>query len=148
VDVGFLSPDGTPLICNYCPVVEVAPDENTCYTLKGENTFGCVSTDVVCIEVTRDWNVYIPNAFSPNGDLDNDVFIPVGYGLEEIKLTIFDRWGEVIFKSNGDKIGWDGNSKAGKPCEQNVYVYLAEIKTMAGNTVKRTGHVTLLSRVK
>jgi gliding motility-associated-like protein len=148
VDVGFLSPDGVPLICNYCPVVEVAPDENTCYTLKGENTYGCVATDVVCIEVTRDWNVYIPNAFSPNGDLDNDIFIPVGYGLEEIKLTIFDRWGEVIFKSNGDKIGWDGNSKSGKPCEQNVYVYLAEIKTMAGNTVKRTGHVTLLSRVK
>lgn len=147
VDVGFLSPDGNPLICNFCPVVEVAPDENTCYTLKGELN-GCVATDVVCIEVTRDWNVYIPNAFSPNGDLNNDVFIPVGYGLEEIKLTIFDRWGSVVFKSNGDKIGWDGNSKSGKPCEQNVYVYLAEIKTMAGNTVKRTGHVTLLSRVK
>jgi gliding motility-associated-like protein len=146
---GFLSPDGNPLVCNFCPVVEVAPDENTCYTLKGENLLThCVSTDVICIEVTRDWNVYIPNAFSPNGDLNNDVFIPVGYGLEEIKLTIFDRWGEVIFKSNGDKIGWDGNSKAGKPCEQNVYVYLAEIKTMAGNTIKRTGHVTLLSRVK
>ncbi len=147
--VGYLSPDGNPLICNFCNVVEVAPDENTCYTLKAEDPITrCVATDVICIEVTRDWNVYIPNAFSPNGDLDNDVFIPVGYGLEEIKLTIFDRWGSVVFKSNGDKIGWDGNSKSGKPCEQNVYVYQAEIKTMAGNTVKRTGHVTLLSRVK
>jgi gliding motility-associated-like protein len=147
VTVGFLSPNGIPLICNYCPVVEVNPKQTTCYTLKGENEFGCVAYDEVCINVTKDWNVYIPNAFSPNDDSDNDVFIPVGYGLSDIKLYIFDRWGELIFMSNNRIIGWDGTLKD-KKCQQDVYVYKAEIKTITGIKLFRTGHVTLLSNIK
>jgi gliding motility-associated-like protein len=127
--------------------VEVNPKETTCYTLKGESEFGCVAYDEVCINVTKDWNVYIPNAFSPNDDSDNDVFIPVGYGLSDIKLYIFDRWGELIFMSNNRIIGWDGTLKDSK-CKQDVYVYKAEIKTITGIKIFRTGHVTLLSNIK
>jgi gliding motility-associated-like protein len=147
VPVGFLSPNSNPLICNYCATVEVNPKETTCYTLKGESEFGCVAYDEVCINVTKDWNVYIPNAFSPNDDSDNDVFIPVGYGLSDIKLYIFDRWGELIFMSNNRIIGWDGTLNDSK-CEQGVYVYKAEIKTITGIRIFRTGHVTLLSNIK
>ncbi len=147
VPVGFLSPNSNPLICNYCATVEVNPKETTCYTLKGESEFGCVAYDEVCINVTKDWNVYIPNAFSPNDDSDNDVFIPVGYGLSDIKLYIFDRWGELIFTSNNRIIGWDGTLKDSK-CKQDVYVYKAEIKTITGIKLFRTGHVTLLSNIK
>ena len=147
VPVGFLSPNSFPLICNYCSAVEVSPKETTCYTLKGESEFGCVAYDEVCINVTKDWNVYIPNAFSPNGDSDNDVFIPVGYGLSEIKLYIFDRWGVQIFKSHDDVVGWNGDYKE-DPCKQDVYVYKAEIKTMSGLKFFRTGHVTLFSNLK
>lgn len=147
VDVGFLAPTSTPLNCNFCNSVIVNPQESTCYVLMGTNQFGCLNTDTVCVTVTRDWDVFIPNAFTPNADNTNDVFIPVGYGLSEISLTIFNRWGTVIFKSNGETIGWDGTTK-GKICEQGVYVYQAEILTMAGNRVKRTGHVTLLPKIR
>lgn len=147
VDVGFLPPTSTPLNCNFCNSVVVNPQEPTCYVLMGTNQYGCLNTDTVCVNVTRDWDVFIPNAFTPNGDNTNDVFIPVGYGLSEISLTIFNRWGTVIFKSNGDAIGWDGTSK-GKTCEQGVYIYQAEIVTMGGNKVKRTGHVTLLPKIR
>lgn len=147
VDVGFLSPTSTPLNCNFCNSVVVNPQEPTCYVLMGTNQYGCLNTDTVCVNVTREWDVFIPNAFTPNGDNTNDVFIPVGYGLSEISLTIFNRWGTVIFKSNGDTIGWDGTSK-GKTCEQGVYIYQAEIVTMGGNKVKRTGHVTLLPKIR
>ena len=147
VPVGFLSPNSYPLICNYCSAVEVNPIETTCYTLKGESEFGCVAYDEVCINVTKDWNVYIPNAFSPNGDSDNEIFIPVGYGISDIKLYIFNRWGEVIFTSNNKIIGWDGTFH-GNQCEQDVYVYKAEIKTMSGIKIFKTGHVTLLSNLK
>ncbi len=146
VMVGFLSPDSIPLICNYCSVVEVNPKEYTCYKLRGENEFGCEAFDDICIKITKDWNIYIPNAFTPNGDIDNEIFIPVGYGLAEIKLFIFDRWGVQIFKSQGEVIGWDGKNK-GKLCEQDVYVYQADIKTISGKKIKRIGHVTLLPRV-
>ncbi len=147
VEVGFLAPGATALVCNFCPRVTVHPQESTCYVLLGTNQYGCANKDTVCVTITKDWDVFIPNTFTPNEDGDNDIFIPLGYGLSDIKLTIFDRWGSVIFKSNGDKIGWDGTSK-NKLCQQDVYIYQAEIVTMAGNTVKRTGHVTLLSRIK
>ncbi len=148
VQLGFVSAsDGTPLSCNYCPTVTVNPQNNTCYTLEAISPFGCKNTDVVCITVTKDWNVYIPNAFTPDGDKLNEVFIPVGYAISEIKLTIFDRWGHVVFKSNDTVIGWDG-TKNGKVCEQGVYVYQAEITAMSGEKVIKTGHVTLIGKAK
>ncbi len=143
--VGFLAPTGGNLSCNFCPSISVNPQENTCYTLKGISPAGCVSYDEVCVVVTKNWDVYIPNTFTPNNDDINDIFIPSGYGLTEITLTIFDRWGHQIFKSNDTMRGWDGKFK-GKLCEQGVYVYKAEIKTISGNTVDKVGHVTLLGK--
>ena len=145
VEVGFLAPTATPLACNYCNQITVNPQEPTCYVLKGENGYGCVDFDTVCVYVTKDFDVFIPNAFTPNEDGYNDIFIPVGYGIEAIRLTVFDRWGVQIFTSYENNIGWDGSYK-GKQCEQGVYTYKAEIKTMAGHTVQRVGHVTLLPK--
>jgi gliding motility-associated-like protein len=146
--VGFIaSSTGVPFDCNYCPTVTVNPQENTCYTLEGISPEGCKNKDVVCITVTKNWDVYIPNAFTPNGDLNNEVFIPMGFGIAEIKLTIFNRWGEKIFESNGESTGWDGKHK-GQLCEQGVYIYQAEVKAMSGQMVIKTGHITLLSKVK
>ena len=142
-----MSQDGSQLSCNYCYSLTVNPQQTTCYTLEGVNSFGCKNTDEVCITVTKDWDVFIPNAFTPNGDNYNDTFIPMGYGLESIELLIFDRWGHQIFKSTVDNPGWNGKFK-GDLCEQGVYVYQAEIVAMSGKRVKKTGHVTLLARVK
>lgn len=147
VPVGFLAPSSTPLICNFCPVVQVNPSETTCYILKGENTYGCVSYDDVCVNVKYDYQIYIPNSFSPNGDSENDVFLPNGYGLVSIHLEIFDRWGELIFESKNDEIGWNGKNN-GVICEQNMYIYRAQIKTVYGNTVYKAGHISLLSNLK
>lgn len=148
VQLGFVSgSDGVPLTCNYCPTVTVNPQNNTCYTLEAISPFGCKNTDAICVTVTKDWNVYIPNAFTPDGDILNEVFIPVGYAISEIKLTIFDRWGHVVFKSNDTVIGWDG-TKNGKVCEQGVYVYQAEITAMSGEKLIKTGHVTLIGKAK
>ena len=143
VPVEFLPAAGTPLNCNFCSSITVNPQEKTCYTLRGTSSAGCVAYDEVCVMVTKDWNVYIPNAFTPNGDAGNDVFIPVGYGLSQIRLFIFDRWGTQIFAGDENNPGWDGKLK-GKLCEQGVYVYQVELKTMSGSTIRKVGHVTLL----
>ncbi len=146
---GFLPlPDGIPLNCNLCPKVTVHPLENTCYVIQAQDQFtGCKNWDTVCITITKDWNIYIPNAFTPNGDIDNEYFIPKGYGLAKINLTIFDRWGAQIFKENETKLGWDGSHK-GKLCQEGVYIYQVEATSLGGNKFRKTGHVTLLSRVK
>lgn len=147
VEVGFVPLDGNPLNCNYCSSVEVNPKVNTCYVLKGITNFGCENSDDVCITVTKDYNIYIPNAFTPNGDTDNDVFMPVGYGLESYEMSIFDRWGNTIFKSSAERKGWDGSVK-GKIAEAGVYVYRIVFKTMGNLEVVKVGHLTVLSKVK
>lgn len=147
VEVGFYPTNGNELNCNFCPSIIVHPQEYTCYILKGTNQYGCVNTDTVCVDITQNWEVFFPNAFTPDGNGNNDIFIPVGYAIKEIKLTIFDRWGVQIFQSDDTHVGWDGTYK-GKLCEQGVYIYKAEVTSLADTKVYKTGHVTLLSRVK
>lgn len=147
VVVGFLSENGESLICNFCPEVEVNPKNTTCYILKGENSHKCIAYDEVCVKVTKEWEVYIPNAFTPNEDGNNEIFLPIGFGITDIKIMIFDRWGKQIFKSTESQKGWDGKL-GGKICEQGIYVYLAEITTMAGTIENKVGHVSLLGKMK
>jgi trimeric autotransporter adhesin len=53
-------------------------------------------------------NVYIPNSFTPNGDGLNDELAVFGFGFSDLQMTVYDRWGRLIFKSNGDQQSWDG----------------------------------------
>jgi gliding motility-associated-like protein len=147
VPVGFLSPDGVPLICHYCPIVEVHPLETTCYTLEAEDQFGCKNFDDICITITKNWDVFIPNAFTPNGDLDNEYFMPKGFGLAQINMSIFDRWGVEVFQETDTKLGWDGKYK-GAICQQGVYIYQIETTSLGGVKFKKTGHVNVLSKAK
>ncbi len=137
------SGNNAALFCNYCHEITENPQYNTCYVLEAINSFNCKNWDTVCVTVTQDWNIYIPNAFTPNKNDINDVFFPVGYGISEIELMIFDRWGEMIFKSDDKAKGWDGTYK-NTLCKQDVYVYIVNFKTMSYQEEKRIGRVTLL----
>ena len=141
---GWISMNNTiPLSCNYCAVITENPQQNTCYVLDAINSFNCRNSDTVCVTITQDWSIYIPNAFSPNNNDINDVFIPVGYGISEIELLIFDRWGELIFMSDDHIKGWNGTYK-NILCKSDVYVYQVNIKTMSHHQEQRVGSVTLL----
>lgn len=131
------------LPCNFCQEVTVNPQVYTCYILEVVNEYGCFNRDTICIDVIDDWNVYIPNTFTPNKNDRNEVFIPVGYGIKVIELEVFDRWGELIFKSSDEIIGWDGTYK-NKICQDGVYVYKVNIITKKGYEAQRVGHITLL----
>lgn len=146
-EVGWTTFDGSALICNYCPVVEVSPKETTCYQLRSVNGHGCANADTVCIHVTKDWGLYIPNAFTPTGDGLNDEFLPQGYGLSGMDMSIYNRWGEKLFTSQDLTKGWDGKF-GGKTCEPGVYVYRVVVTTMGGETATRTGEVTLLAKIR
>jgi gliding motility-associated-like protein len=143
VEAGFFALSPVPLMCHFCSTIRVNPEEATCYVLKSDDRYACRASDTVCVQVIQDYAMYIPNSFTPNADGINDVFLPVGYGLREISLAIYDRWGDNIFTSNDRDTGWDG-SRNGKLCEQGVYVYQLEAKTATGTSLMRTGHVVLL----
>ncbi|MDX1942547.1 MAG: gliding motility-associated C-terminal domain-containing protein [Saprospiraceae bacterium] len=111
------------------------------------STNGCDSLVHLILEV---FQVYIPNAFSPNGDGVNDRFtIFVGDDQTQVKnLQIFNRWGDLVFQKQDfslDKaaIGWDGQFK-NQPAESGVYVYLAELTTDNGVVISFSGSVTLI----
>lgn len=146
-EVGWMSFDGSPLICNYCAVVEVSPKETTCYQLRSVNGHGCANADTVCIHVTKDWALYIPNAFTPTGDGINDEFLPQGFGLSSMEMSIYNRWGEKLYTGQELTRGWDGKF-GGKTCEPGVYIYRVVITTMGGQTATRVGEVTLLAKIR
>ncbi len=134
--------DGEEISCRVCPNSQVFPQRNSCYTIETVNDFGCKATDEMCIEVTKDFGIYVPNAFTPNGDGLNDEFLASGYNITDFSMDIFDRWGEKLFSSKELTSGWKGTYK-GSLCEVAVYVYKITYKGLDGKKVNKTGHVTL-----
>ncbi len=89
-----------------------------------ENEGGCKDLYEleVCV-VPEESGFYVANAFSPNGDMVNDVFLPKGIGILTYNLRIFDRWGKIIFESTDPTVGWDGTYR-GASAPEGVYVYM------------------------
>ncbi|MBA3662643.1 MAG: gliding motility-associated C-terminal domain-containing protein [Bacteroidetes bacterium] len=134
--------EGENVWCRICPNSQIMAQRSNCYTIQAINNYGCKATDIVCIEVTTDFGVYIPNIFTPNGDGLNDVFLVYGYSIFDVTMDIFDRWGEKIFTSKDQTMGWDGTYK-GSNCKTDVYVYKVSYKGLNGKRYAKTGHVTL-----
>jgi gliding motility-associated-like protein len=117
--------------------------------LIATSVYGCKDTTMVTVEIKPDFALYIPNAFTPDGNGLNDMFQPLGVGIDEenYRLDIFDRWGENIFTSNSFRKGWDGTVKGGsKIAEQGVYTYKMLVNDTQGNSHPYVGHVTLLKK--
>lgn len=93
------------------------------------------------------FEIFIPNAFSPNADGVNDGFMPQGLNLElfGIELFIFDRWGELVYNTDDITKPWDGRKfNNTKLCEQGVYSYLFYVTDFLGDKHKYIGHVSLI----
>lgn len=108
-----------------------------------ENEFGCADSTSILISVEGDGSLFVPSAFSPNGNGMNDVFNAKGMGLEAYLIKVYNRWGEQIFSSESILEGWDG-SYMGEPVQEGVYVWLIEYKLSGEPRQIKTGRVTLL----
>lgn len=136
------------LSCLDCPKPIATPAETTTYTLTAEAPGGCTDTDSLTIFVLKIRDVYIPNVFSPNDDGKNDFFTVYG-GPEvvEVKLEIYSRWGELMFRSigaaNEEARGWDGSFR-GDTVSPGVYTWHAEVLFYDGVTAHYKGNVTVV----
>lgn len=112
-------------------------------TLKVKTDKGCENMILKKVFIADESAVFIPNAFTPNGDGQNDVFMAIGNTVSKFEMLIFNRGGNLIFKSTDINKGWDGTFK-GQLSENNVYVYKITYfgKDAKSHTV--TGNVTLL----
>jgi gliding motility-associated-like protein len=115
--------------------------------LEVENEYGCVDEAFVSIQVVSNVIYYVPNAFTPDGDEFNQVFIPVftsGFDPYNFNMEIYNRWGELIFASQNHLEGWDG-SYGGYKCPSGVYSWKITYKTPSNDFKETiTGHVELL----
>lgn len=106
---------------------------------------GCETSD--SIEVYKDCYINIPNSFTPNGDGVNDYFLPLQFlsqGITKYSMTIYNRWGQEIFKTDRiDGRGWDGRFN-GKEQPNGVYIYLIDAVLKSGQHERYQGNVTLI----
>jgi len=137
---------------------DVSTDQNPTYTYADTgfynvqlivyNSFGCSDTTANFVEVVPEYVIYAPNAFTPlNGDGNNDTFMPKGIGIDpnNFEMTIFDRWGNAIFKTTDINKGWDGRANGGDKIAQiDVYVWKIKTKDFRGNNHEYIGHVTII----
>jgi gliding motility-associated-like protein len=141
----------TYLSCDDCENPVATVEKDICYTLAATNIYGCsANTDTLCIKAfCKETQVFIANAFTPEGDGVNDILVVQGKGIRVINsFRVFNRWGQVVFEQtnfqpNDKTFGWDGRIK-GVPAAADVYVYTCEV--MCDNDVAYTykGNLAIL----
>jgi len=119
-------------------------DTSTNIMVVGRSTEGCIDTARLYLEVEQINNdVFVPNVFSPNGDGRNDVFRVFGSSLNSVDLTVFNQWGELIFRSRDLNNGWDGRFK-GTAQPVGVYIYVLRAELTDGTIINKKGSVNLI----
>lgn len=129
-----------PNIAN--PVATLYTDQ--LYTVKGTHPLGCYGTATIKFKVYKGPALYIPGAFSPNGDGLNDILKCFAVGLQSFKyFDIYNRNGERIFRTTNPTHGWDGTYK-GTPVDPATYVWVAEGVDYTGKPMVQKGTVVVV----
>ena len=106
---------------------------------------GCVDTAYKLVLIKGEYAFYIPNAFTPNNDGVNDYFTALGVGVKEFEMTIYNRWGKLVYQSNDLNRGWSGRESDKEAfCQADVYVYRISIVDVMGRPHDYVGHVNLV----
>lgn len=114
------------------------------YTFSVSNYCGTSTYTMTVAAIYCTADIYVPNAFTPNGDGVNDVFqVFTSFDVVHFDLRIFDRWGEKVFDSNDIGTGWDGSYRH-EAMPAGIYTYITEMNTLIGTPVHRQGSITLI----
>ncbi|MEM7368958.1 MAG: gliding motility-associated C-terminal domain-containing protein [Bacteroidota bacterium] len=96
------------------------------------------------LHIIPDGKLYFPNAFTPNGDGHNDVFLPKGEGIVSFELIIMNRWGQLIARLSSMDQGWNGNMEGGGIAPEGGYMFVAKATFNNGTQLERSGTITLI----
>lgn len=123
------------------------PSATTTYTVQVTDANGCTAEESYTIVVSEtlcgEPYIYLPNAFTPNGDHQNDVLYLRGLDLSEIHLYIYNRWGQQVFETRDQSYGWDGNFN-GEPVVPDVYGYYLRVRCGNGEEYFKKGNISVL----
>lgn len=109
------------------------------------NEFGCIDSTSMLLEVDLGYKVYIPTAFTPNDDGKNDRFQIYGEDIAAAQISVFNRWGELLYNSYDFQNGWDGTTRlSDKVAPGGVYLYVIKLVDKYGNTFDYDGTINLV----
>ena len=141
------------LLCSECPDIQVRPETNTTYTVIASNTDQCVTSQKVEVKVrirAMDRIIFVPNAFTPNGDKVNDRMTVFGSKLLQsvLQFDVYDRWGNLAFRKldfnpNEVDLGWDGSTD-GHYYSGGTFVYLTRVQFIDGSVRQFEGSFHLI----
>jgi gliding motility-associated-like protein len=135
------------LSCQNCPQPFVDARDNTTFQVIVTTASGCMASDFITVEVIKRKSLYIPNAFTPNGKGENNVYnIFTGEEVRRVhQFKIFSRWGNMVYDADSDPggLGWDGTF-AGQKAQAGVYAVLVEVEFVTGEIDIFTGSVLLV----
>jgi gliding motility-associated-like protein len=149
------TPTGTGYTYAWSPTVNnptsatttVSPQTNTTYIVTVTDASGCKDTGQIFLRVMvpqcDEPYIFIPRAFSPNGDGKNDMIYVRGDYLTTVEFVIFNRWGEQVFSTTDKSIGWDGKHR-GEPVCPDVYGYYVKGVCQKGEQFFKKGNITVL----
>ncbi len=135
--------------CDTCSVARVQPTETSRYTLTVRDTFGCRASASVMVVIEKNEDIFIPTAFSPDSDGNNDFFtLYPGASVAAVNnFTVFNRWGSPVYSAAeitaAPQSGWDGTAQ-GQPADTGIYLYRASVTFIDGRTEEITGDVLLV----
>lgn len=143
---------GEGLSCTDCLSPIARPSRTITYALTIRNAEGCEATDDIRIEVFEPLGYYLPNAFSPNEDGENDLLmVYADPGKVDMVNTfqIFDRWGNLLFERrnvapNEESAGWDGRARNGAMAPTGSYIFVLELQKTGGEVQMESGVVYLI----
>ncbi len=121
------------------------PQDNIKYVLTGTTAQGCIGQDSIFVTLYKmDPDLYVPTAFSPNGDGNNDVLRPILLGMKKLNyFRVYNRWGRLMYSTTEQYRGWDGrfNGKAQDPA---TFVWMAEGLNYKGEVRRKKGYAVLI----
>jgi gliding motility-associated-like protein len=121
------------------------PQTDIEYIVQASDNFGCVGLDSIRVKVYKVApDLYVPNAFTPNGDGRNDFFRPALLGIKSLELfQVYNRFGQIIYYNTDVTQGWDGTFK-GQPLQPDNYIWVAKATDYTGKKILRKGSVVLI----
>lgn len=129
--------------CDTCSTTWADPWQDQQYIVTITDVNGCSAEDTVDVYVNFIVAIDVPTAFSPNGDGNNDVLYVKGFGINGLTFAVYNRYGEKVFETLDQKIGWDG-TYLGKDENSGVFTWVLEYNLVNGGSGRRSGNTTLV----
>ena len=109
------------------------------------NGFNCADTATIIVRINPVPLIFTPNAFTPNGDGQNDIYLPSVVGAKDFEFIIYSRWGDMVFRTTDPLEGWNGRDQnTGNELPVGVYAFTIHVRDINFEVADKKGYINLI----